>query len=483
MNPETLQPDVSRTGFQVGFESFGDATDYDRLELDGEIPSWLSGTLLRSSVSLFEVGSTRMRHWFDGLAMLHNFTFDHGQVSYRSRMLESRAYREAQRAGHATLPEFGTDPCRSIFKRVQVTFHPELTDNGAVTVNRLGDEFLAMTETPMPVQFDPRTLETLDIDHRAKAPGDIATAHAHIDPGSGGMLNYALKIGPKSSYRFYTVGATGGATVVAKAPAKPPRYVHSFGVTDDHIVLLAGPLALDLGKLIGSSLAKRSFLECFEWKPELGTEILVFDRRSGELLREFTADAMFCFHHVNAFERDGRLVVDVCAFDDAAIVYELYLDNLRDGEPRLPKATLRRLTLDLENGGLSAERLWDGYFELPRINYRANNGRQYQFAYGVSAAPGVDNPEWFEALAKVDVQSGEAKIWHEPGLYPSEPVFIAAPGAAAEDEGVVLSIGVDAAARRSELTVFDAASFEPVARAAVPHVIPFGFHAYHYNLG
>lgn len=472
---------VTDTKFQVGFESFTDTTAYDRLELDGELPGWLSGTLLRSSVSLFEVGTTRMRHWFDGLAMLHNFTFADGEVAYRSRMLGSRAYREAQKAGHATLSEFGTDPCRSIFKRVQATFHPELTDNGAITVNRIGDEFLAMTETPMPVQFDPRSLETVSTDHRAKAPGDISTAHAHIDPGSGGMLNYALKIGPKCSYRFYTVGGSGGPTVVATAATRRPRYMHSFGVTDNHIVLLAGPLTISVGKLVGSALAKRSFLESMEWKPELGTEILVFDRHSGELLREFETETMFCFHHVNAFERDGRLVVDVCAFEDPAIIYELYLDNLRGGEARLPQATLRRLVLDLSDGGVTAEQLWDGYFELPRINYRACNGRPYRYAYGVSAAPGVTEPQWFESLVKVDVESGEAKLWYEPGLYPSEPVFVSSPEARAEDDGVVLSIGVDAEARHSELTVLDAASMEPIARAAVPHVIPFGFHAYHYS--
>lgn len=467
--------------YSIGFESRSDAAEYDELEVEGELPPWLSGTLLRSSVSLFEVGNTRMRHWFDGLAMLHNFTFAGGRVSYRSKMLESRAFREASRAGHSTLPEFGTDPCRSIFKRVQATFHPELTDNGAVTVNRIGDEFLAMTETPMPVQFDPVTLATLPGGSRAKAPGDIATAHAHVDPPSGGMLNYALKIGPRSTYRFYTVGGAGGPAVVAGATASPPRYVHSFGVTERHIVLLAGPLTIPAGRLIGSALAKRSFLECMSWRPELGTEILVFDRRSGELIKRLETETLFCFHHINAFERDGDLIVDICAFDDPSIIYELYLDKLREGRSQLPRATARRLCIGLESGSVEQRELWDGYFELPRINYRAHNGLPYRFAYGVSAAPGAESPEWFESLVKLDVETGETRVWHRPGLYPSEPVFVAAPSAEAEDDGVLLSIGVDGAAKRSELTVLDARSLEPLAQAAVPHVIPFGFHAYHYS--
>ena len=60
-----------------------------------------------------------MRHWFDGLAMLHRFTIDGGSVSYGNRFLESRAYRAARERGSIAYGEFATDPCRSLFKRVQ----------------------------------------------------------------------------------------------------------------------------------------------------------------------------------------------------------------------------------------------------------------------------------------------------------------------------------------------------------------------------
>ena len=50
------------------------------------------------------------------------------------------------------------------------------------------------------------------------------------------------------------------------------------------------------------------------------------------------------------------------------------------------------------------------------------------------------------------------------------------PGNDAEDGGVILSVVLDAAARRSFLLVLDAGSFEELARAEAPHHIPFGFH-------
>ena len=91
--------------------------------MTGEVPAWLTGALVRVTPALFEVGERRVAHWFDGLAMLNRFGFAGGEVSYRNRFLDSAAYRDA-RAGEITHSGFATDPCRSIFQRVQSLFSP-----------------------------------------------------------------------------------------------------------------------------------------------------------------------------------------------------------------------------------------------------------------------------------------------------------------------------------------------------------------------
>ena len=55
-------------------------------------------------------------------------------------------------------------------------------------------------------------------------------------------------------------------------------------------------------------------------------------------------------------------------------------------------------------------------------------------------------------------------------------MFVAAPATAAEDDGVVLSVVLDARKSRSFLVVLDAATLTERARAEVPHHIPFHFH-------
>ena len=55
-------------------------------------------------------------------------------------------------------------------------------------------------------------------------------------------------------------------------------------------------------------------------------------------------------------------------------------------------------------------------------------------------------------------------------------MFVARPGGEDEDDGVLLSVVLDADAERSFLLVLDAADLRELARAEVPHHIPFGFH-------
>jgi beta,beta-carotene 9',10'-dioxygenase len=66
--------------------------------------------------------------------------------------------------------------------------------------------------------------------------------------------------------------------------------------------------------------------------------------------------------------------------------------------------------------------------------------------------------------------------WSEVHCYPGEPIFVTAPGAKREDQGVILSVVLDGGKGHSYLLVLDVMTFEEIERAAVPHHIPFGFH-------
>lgn len=459
----------------LGFRTLEQELTVDELALTGQLPSWLHGSLLRTGPAKFEVGGRQMRHWFDGLAMLHRFTIEDGRVAYGNRFLESRSYRAARERGRIVYGEFATDPCRSLFKRVQTLFAPTrvLPDNANINVARLGERFVAMTETPMPVQFDPHTLKAAGV-RPFQAPGQLTTAHPHLDRSSGGMLNYAAKLGARSSYRFFALDpARAGAPaasprVIAALPVKEPAYMHSFGLTERWLVLVEFPLVVNP---LALALSGRPYIENYRWKPELGTRFTLVDRTTGKATGGFRSDPCFAFHHVGAYEDGEEVVVDLCAYADAQVIEDLYLERLRAGSP-IPPAALTRFRLRPADRSVSRQSLADGDIELPRINYARCNERPYRYVWGVGGGPGG----WLERVVKIDTHDHTTLTWSEEGCYPGEPVFVAHPEAQEEDDGVLLSVVLDARAGTSFLLVLDAGDLGELARAAVPHHIPFGFH-------
>jgi beta,beta-carotene 9',10'-dioxygenase len=451
-----------------GFDSLEHETQIESLPVRGELPSSLHGSLLRTGPAKWDVGDRTVNHWFDGLAMLHRFAFADGQVSYANRFLQSKAYRAAKERGRIGYSEFATDPCRSLFARVTAMFSPKLSDNANVNLVKLGERFISMTETPIPVEFDGRTLETAGVAY--KPPGILTTAHPHVDRATNGMLNYAAKLGPRSSYRFFLLRpGSSKPEVIASKPVGEPAYMHSFGLTERWLVLAEFPYVVNPLSL---ALGGRPYIENYRWKPELGTRFHLFDRATGERAGPFEAEPRFGFHHVNSYEEDSDVIVDVAAFADSQVVEDLYLERLRAGKRPSPNR-LERFRISPGARTVTTEALTDESMELPRINYGRCNERPYRYTWGVGISP---EGSWLDRIVKADVVERRSTTWEERGSFPGEPVFVAAPDAEAEDEGVLLSVVLDGDRGGSYLLVLDARDLSELARAEVPHHIPFGFH-------
>jgi beta,beta-carotene 9',10'-dioxygenase len=460
--------------FALGFSTLQDEITVDRLPVTGRLPEWLAGTLVRNGPALFDTRGRSFRHWFDGQAMLHRFGFAGGEVSYANRYLDTPSYRSVRDRGRIGYGEFATDPCSSIFSRFFTRFRRKPSWNANVNVTRIGDRSLAVTETTLAVEFDPETLATAGVlDYGRDLGAQTTTAHPHQDPRTGDVINYALRFGRRSEYKIYRQRGGSARELIGSVPADRPGYLHSFAITEDHVALAIYPFVVNPLALV---LSGRPFIENYRWKPELGTRIVVLNLRDGSIRGDYHTDPFFAFHHINAWEADGQLVMDLCRYDDARVIDALYLDRLR-ANAGVPNATPTRYRIDLDGGagGVRAQPLAEEGFELPRIGYGRHNGRDYGVAYGAGAR-GRTEDDFLNQLVRVDVRTGEAKTWHEPGCYPGEPVFVDAPAAVAEDDGVVLSVVLDSAAARSFLVVLDARSFTELARAEVPHPIPFGFH-------
>ncbi|XP_078599929.1 carotenoid-cleaving dioxygenase, mitochondrial-like [Branchiostoma floridae x Branchiostoma japonicum] len=494
------------------FKSVEETSQPIQADVKGQIPDWLKGSLLRVGPGKFEIGDQSYNHLFDGLSLIHRFNIEGSKVTYQNRFLRSDSYVLAQQQNRIVVSEFGTnsypDPCKNIFSRIFSYFWDTSisSDNCNVNLMQVRDEIYAMTEPPTMRRVDPQTLETdpEKVDRSKYVALNLMTAHPHTDR-DGTIYNMASRFGkdglcglvkmplPDEGERNNPMQKAYMVGSIPHQVKMRPNYFHSFGLTEKYIVFVEQPMYINVWKLMFAKFTSgKSVSAAMEFDGNTQARFHIIEKETGKVLPTvYLSDPFFTFHHINTYEDDGQLVVDLCCNGPGDSVAALYLENLRGSEGTFDdiNTEARRYVLPLqfaeasdqdnlvtlvdteatsvlqEDGTIfcTPERLCPGTMELPRINYDHYNGRKYQFFYGISGK--------IDMLIKGDTQTKASKTWKEAGCYPSEPVFVPAPEATAEDEGVVLSLVVKSSSgedRSVFLLVLDGQTFSEVARAEVP---------------
>lgn len=462
----------------LGYTSLKREVQIEALEIRGSIPDWLNGTLLRNGPALFELPKFKITHFFDGFGMLHCFTFANGKVSYRNRFLRSNFYNNSIEAGTITSAwGFATDPCWGFFRKLVSFFIDTPYDNGCVNVSRLADRFVALTETPLLVKFNPKTLETLGIDDfKDNIKGQLTTAHPHFDFETGESFNYVTNFSLWSTYNVYKVPRSEGLRkLIASIGVCKPGYMHSFGLSKNYLILTESPFKVDPWRL---ALRLKPFIMNYKWLPNDGTRFILIQRDSAKVIECRTGP--FCvFHHVNAFEDGGKLYVDLVSYKDASIIESFYIDALRGKRNvPIPGGRLTRFVIDVVKRSVNSVVLCQEFVELPRINYEKFNMCNYRYIYAI----GTDSKVYYNRLIKIDLDTRKTRAWRSEGCFPGEPVFVRRSDSWEEDDGIILSVVLDARRQNSFLLLLNAKTFEEIGRADVPHHIPFGIHGNYYAI-
>ncbi|KAE8742800.1 hypothetical protein FOCC_FOCC011658 [Frankliniella occidentalis] len=486
----------------------------------GCIPRWIRGTLLRNGPGSLECGRDKFQHLFDGAALLQSFRIADGEVSYQSRFLRSQTWRRNAAARRIVVTEFGTraapDPCQTIFKKVAAMFRPGevMSDNAMISVYPVGDEFFAFTESPVMTRVDPVTLRTLERVNVASTLGIVNHTSHPLVQEDGSVVNLGMSLsatGPQYSLIHFPAPQPGGAPLAAVDAGRlrggvaarwplHPGYMHSFGATASHFVLVEQPLSVSVPAMVRGQLSGDPLAASLRWFPEHPTLLHLVSRDTGRRTHTFEADSFFFLHVINCFERPslagedspaepGEVVVDICCYKDPAMISCMYIDALQDAQQNPDYARLFRgrplrfvLPLaagaqQLAGGRVQPRPLCDLGCETPRIHPRLTS-RPYRFFYAISADVDADNPG---TLIKVDTWTGSCATWGEAGLYPSEPIFIPRPDGQAEDDGVLLCAlvwGDDD--RRAGLLVVDAQAMVELGRTefTAPSQVPKCLHGW-----
>ncbi|KAK6745252.1 hypothetical protein RB195_011770 [Necator americanus] len=393
--------------------------------------------MLRNGPGMFKIGDTEYKHWFDGLAYIQRYHFADGKMYYSARFLESEQYKESMKAQRIIYTAFGTrsfpDPCKKLYGSLSTSFSlNESRDNCNVAFTTVGDGVYALTETKNLVRIDIDSLdyeEKVNICDLLKITLHTYTAHCHSDT-DGNIWNIGSQFGPTSNYIFaktvnplHIKGSSNshsmeGTELLGMIPATDPlspSYYHSFAVTEDFFVLFETPERIDVCKLVGRDTSKMSLNECMFWDENAGVDVIIFDRITRKKVdRKVTSDAFFTFHHANAYQKDGYLIIDYCKIINPGNFDDLLLEHMRDGTFRTRNPNLapylHRMIVPMqinenskpgddlltccsfangckailkEDGSIHCTdtRMCDISFEFPRYCYDLNM-KDYRYVYG-----------------------------------------------------------------------------------------------------
>ncbi len=424
----------------------GDAYD---LEVEGEIPRELGGALYRVGPNPHFKPPGRY-HWFDGDGMVHAFILREGRAAYRNRYVKTDGLQAEMKAGHALFGGLLEQP------RELPPGLPPFKNAGNTNIIGYANRMLALYEASLPHELKPLTLETAGLyDFGGKLSGPM-TAHPKFDPATGDLLFFGYA--PFPPYvTWYRADRAGNLVETRPIDSGLPVMMHDFIATDNYAIFFVCPSVFRLENMAAGK-------PLMSWEPEHGTKIGAMNRATGEV-RWFNAEAFFVFHFLNAWEENGRLVVDGCR------MAALDMSGNDFGNSPFPW----RWSLNLADGSIRSEQLDDTAAEFPRLDERLA-GKKNRYGYFAGNRSRGDMTG-FDCIFKRDSQSGRLEFQDlGGGKTPGEPVFV--PRGLGEDDGWVLSVWYDPAVNSSELLIQDARDFSgrPVARVKAPHRVPFGFH-------
>ena len=453
----------------------------------GAIPPELEGTLYRNGPGRLERGGHWVHHPFDGDGMITALRFSGGRAELRNRFVRTEGWQAEEQADRFLYRGvFGTQKPGGVLANA---FDVRLKNIANTHVVRLGDQLLALWEAAEPYALDPDTLETrgLTLLDGVLKKGEAFSAHPRFDPGHNGaprMVTFGVKTGPRSTIRLmeFAVADDPASGVKAGQLLSERRdsfsgfaFLHDFAITPNWAVFLQNAIAFNPLPYV---LGQKGAAQCLASQPGGQAKFWLIPRDSGAFAGQkpsiIDAPDGFVFHHLNAWEEGDQLVVDSIYYADFPSIGPEQDFRTIDFE-LIDEGLLEQCRIDLASGVVQTQRYSERCCEFATVNPN-REGLSCQFAW-MAVAEREQGNDPLQAIKKLDLQSGERRIWSAaPRGFVSEPLMVPRPGATGEDDGWVLCLVWNGARSASDLAILDAASLAEVAVLELPLAVPHGLH-------
>ncbi|MCC0176564.1 carotenoid oxygenase family protein [Waterburya agarophytonicola K14] len=449
--------------------------EFDRTALSiisGAIPTDLKGTLYRNGPARLSRGEERVGHWFDGDGAILGVRFEDGGGTATYRYVQTQGYLDEEEQDSFIYPNYGMTAKGAFWNN----WLKSVKNAGNTSVLALPDRLLALWEGGKPHALDLDNLTTSGIDELSGLTQKQSfSAHPKVDASTGEIFNYGVSAGATTTLNLYRCDRTGKLQHHNSHSLSGLPIIHDFCLAGQYMVFLVSPVRVNLVPVL---LGQKSYSDAMEWKPQLGTEILIFNRQTLKSVSRGATDPWFQWHFSNGcVNEEGNIVTEFIRYENFDT--NQYLKEVASGCTQTPaKGTLWQLTIDPQTARvIENQQLSNTAGEFPLVAPQ-NVGKPWRYTYLNVHRYGVTvGEELFNAIASFDRQTHNMAIADMgKNCYPSEPVIV--PQKDNPERGWLLTVVYDGNTDRSEVRIYqsDRLFDAPVCRLGLPSVIPPGFH-------
>jgi 9-cis-epoxycarotenoid dioxygenase len=441
--------------------------------IEGELPAHLNGMYCRNGPN--PIHFTKLYHWFDGHAMVHNLRFENGRAFYTSQFVKSTRYqieRELDEAFYPTLGEY-----TGFWGLLKLLFHPKMVQERVEDFGKTSaapntsclmyrNKFYCLNEANVPFEcriLPDGRLEPVGYEYFDGALDFPVSAHPRIDH-NGDLLFHSYTLDAECLKR-------DGSIKVGRYSAASNQVESYFGATSEPHVSFAHNL-----------LFTDRYMIIYDCSVHFDAKAL-FD--GGSFFRTNSAyNLRFGIIPKTAVSRE-----DVMWFDTGSpggIVHPLNSWEEDDGTIVIWTPLCENLVLDFENEEINMFRMVEF-----RLNPRTGSitreviddsvnvefsvvpvmGRFTRFGYTAIQDPSTPGEGSFSGFCVWDMVERKLhkKLYYDDGEVGGEPTVI--------QSGDKVYVGVYLQkGEESSFVLYDSETTKLVVRLRMPYRVPYGFH-------